>query len=63
MTSGMSWSFDFVPDGGCERPNFVVDGVAAHAEDDWLEVQLGEVRRSATMMCQPKPRHYTFITI
>ena len=26
------------------RPNFVVDGVAAHAEDDWLEVQLGEVR-------------------
>ena len=45
------------------RPNFVVDGVAAHAEDDWLEVQLGEVRRSATMMCQPKPRHYTFITI
>ena len=30
------------------RPNFVVDGVEAHAEDDWLDVQLGEVRRQIT---------------
>ncbi len=35
------------------RPNFVVEGVAAHAEDDWLEVQLGEVCRSATLMSHP----------
>ena len=33
------------------RPNFVVEGVAAHAEDDWLELQLGEVRFRVERPC------------
>ena len=33
------------------RPNFVVDGVAAHAEDGWREVQLGEVRLRVERPC------------
>lgn len=45
------------------RPNFVVDGVEAHAEDEWLEVQLGEVQSSANTLivsCKPysNERHY-----
>jgi hypothetical protein len=34
------------------RPNFVIGGgVAAHAEDEWLELQLGEVRLRVERAC------------
>jgi len=33
------------------RPNFVLDGTAAHAEDDWLEIQLGDVRFRVERPC------------
>lgn len=33
------------------RPNLVVDGVAAHAEDDWRRVRIGEVEFDAVKPC------------
>lgn len=33
------------------RPNIVINGATAHAEDDWQEIQIGDIRLSLVKKC------------